>query len=111
MSISQIKNELQGLSDIKQAKILSRFFKTGKGDYGEGDIFLGIKVPIQRQVAKKYIELSLKDLEQLLNSKIHEYRLIALFILILKYKKVNEAEKTVIFNFYLKNIKNRPVAI
>ena len=105
-SLSQLKKELKELSDLKQAKILQRFFKTGKGEYGEGDIFLGIKVPIQRKVAAEFYELSLKDIEKLLESKIHEHRMISLFILIKKYEKGGEQEKKIIFNFYLKNIKN-----
>ena len=105
-SLSQLKKELKKLSNPKQAKILQRFFKTGKGEYGEGDIFLGIKVPIQRKVAEKFQNLFLKDIEKLLESKIHEHRMIALFILIKKYEKGGKREKKIIFNFYLKNIKN-----
>ena len=105
-SLSWLKKELKKLSNPKQAKILQRFFKTGKGKYGEGDIFLGIKVPVQRKVATKFQNLSLKDIEKLLESKIHEHRMIALFILIKKYEKGGEQEKKIIFNFYLKNIRN-----
>ena len=97
-----IKQDLQKLKDPEKAEILSRFFKTGKGEYGEGDIFLGIKVPEQRKIAKNY-NLSLKEIQELLSSNIHEYRLTALFILISKYKK---SDKKQIVNFYLKNTKN-----
>jgi len=90
----------------EKAKILSRFFKTGKGEYGEGDKFLGITVPIQRQNSKKYINLELKDIQKLLNSKYHEHRLTGLIILTLKYKKADEIFKKQIFNFYLKNTKH-----
>ena len=92
--------ELQSKKDKNQAVILSRFFKTGKGQYGEGDIFLGIKVPIQRKIAKSYTDISFKDIQKLLNSKIHEYRLTGLFILIEK------EDKEKVFNLYLKNTKN-----
>ena len=92
--------ELQSKNNKNQAVILSRFFKTGKGEYGEGDIFLGIKVPIQRKIAKKYTDISFKDIQKLLNSKIHEYRLTGLFILIEK------EDKEKVFNLYLKNTKN-----
>jgi len=104
--LKQLKSELNKLANKKQALILQRFFKTGQGQYGEGDIFLGIKVPIQRIVSKKYIGLNLKDLAELLNSKIHEYRLIALMILLGQYKKADESIKKKIVEFYLKNTKN-----
>lgn len=105
MTLLDIKNELQKLKKPAKAKLLRRFFKTGPGEYGEGDIFLGIVVPLQRQVAKKYTNLSLVDLKRLLNSKIHEYRLTALFILIKKYKLANEKGKKKIFNLYLASTK------
>jgi len=97
-----IEKEIQDKKDPIRAKILSRFFKTGKGQYGEGDIFLGIVVPVQRIIAKKHKDISLKEVQKLLNSKIHEYRLIALFILIEKYKE----DKELIYNKYIKNFRN-----
>jgi len=103
--LKKLKEELKSISNPKQAEILQRFFKTGRGEYGEGDIFLGIKVPVQRSVAKKY-DLSLKELNELLDSKIHEHRTIALFILVHKYNKSNDKRKKEIFNFYLGNTKN-----
>ena len=103
--LSQLKQDLNKLEHKEKAKILQRFFKTNKGEYGEGDIFLGIKVPEQRKIANKY-DLNLKQIQELLSSKIHEYRLTALFTLIQKYKKANQTEKQEIFNFYLKNTNN-----
>ena len=97
---------MKKLANPKQAKLLQRFFKTGKGEYGEGDIFLGIKVPEQRKIAKKYPDLSLKEIQELLLSKIHENRLTSLFVLIEQYKKSDEKGKKEIFGFYLKNTKN-----
>jgi len=98
-----IEKEIQTKKDPIRAKILSRFFKTGKGQYGEGDIFLGIVVPVQRIIAKKYYkEISLREVQKLLNSKIHEYRLIALLILVEKYKE----DKELIYNTYIKNFRN-----
>jgi len=104
--LDQIKRDLSQLSDPNRAKKLSGFFKTGKGQYGEGDLFLGIPVPEQRKVAKKYIDLSLNDLQELLNSKIHEHRFTALVILISKYRKAEKSGKEEIFSFYLKNTEN-----
>jgi 3-methyladenine DNA glycosylase AlkD len=94
------------LSYTNRAKNLSWFFKTGKGQYGEGDLFLGIPVPEQRKVAKKYADLSLGDLQELLNSKMHEHRFTALVILISKYRKAEENGKKEIFDVYLKNTEN-----
>ena len=105
-NLQQLKSELGKLADKKQAKILVGFFKTGPGEYGEGDIFLGIKVPAQRKAAQGYENLSLADVQKLLNSKIHEYRLIALLILISRYKKAEADGKKKIVEFYLQNTKN-----
>ena len=104
--LDHIKRDLLQLSDPNRAKKLSGFFKTGKGQYGEGDLFLGILVPEQRKVAKKYIDLSLNDLQELLKSKIHEHRFTALVILISKYRKAEKSGKEEIFSFYLKNTEN-----
>ena len=98
-----IEKEIQSKKDPIQAKILSRFFKTGKGQYGEGDIFLGVTVPTLRIIVKKYYkEISLREVQKLLNSKIHEYRLTALLILVEKYKE----DKELIYNTYIKNFRN-----
>ena len=103
--LSQLIQELQSNADEKQAEICKRFFKTEKGQYDEGDVFLGIKVPLQRSIAKKYLNMSLPKIQELLKSKIHEYRAIGLIILVSKYKKASDREKENIFNFYLKNTK------
>jgi 3-methyladenine DNA glycosylase AlkD len=103
MSLNNLRKELESLADKQQAALLQRFFKTGPGEYGEGDIFLGIKVPVQRSVAKKYKNISLKECEELLSSKIHEHRLTALLIMMLKYERAKEDEKKKIFETYLKN--------
>jgi 3-methyladenine DNA glycosylase AlkD len=103
--LNSLIKELEGLRNLEQAKNLQRFFKTGKGEYGEGDIFLGIKLPVQREIAKKYKDLNLTKIGELLKSKIHEHRLIALIILVNKYKKSSEKEKEKIFHFYLNNTK------
>lgn len=104
--MKSVQDELSKLKNPVKGKILSRFFKTGKGEYGEGDIFLGISVPKQREVAKKYIHLTLNELQELLSSKIHEHRLVALMILVIQYKKSEPLQKKKIVDFYLKNTAN-----
>ena len=101
-----VESDLRELADPEKAKLLQGFFKTGKGEYAEGDIFLGIVVPIQRKIAEKYNNLDLNDIQNLLSSKIHEHRLTALFILTDRYQKADEKEKKKIFELYLKNTKN-----
>ena len=101
--MADIEKEIQSKKDPIQAKMLSRFFKNEKGQYGEGDIFLGVTVPTLRIIVKKYYkDISLKDVQKLLNSKIHEYRLTALLILVEKYKE----DKELVYNTYIKNFRN-----
>lgn len=103
MTIDQLEKELQKEADKERGKFLSGFFKTGKGQYKEGDIFLGISVPRQRFIAAKYLDLSLIHIEQLLHAKFHEYRLTALIILTENYRKSTESDRTKIYSFYIKN--------
>jgi 3-methyladenine DNA glycosylase AlkD len=105
MSLGILREEIKLASNPEKAKFLQRFFKTGKGEYAEGDVFLGIVVPVQRQIAKKYTELLFEDLEKLITSKYHEERLIALLILVERFKKAKEDEKEKIVKFYLDNRK------
>jgi len=102
----EIQESLAVLSIPEKAAFFPRFFKTGKGEYGEGDLFLGIKVPDQRVIAKEYYsKISLKDLSELLSSKFHEHRLTALFILITKFEKTKDSnEKKIIVDFYLDHL-------
>lgn len=100
-----IEKELLNLKNDSNAKILKRFFKTGANEYGEGDIFLGIKVPIIRNVCSKYYVLNFEKIQKLLESKYHEFRFSALIILINNFEKGSVEDKKNIFNFYLKNIK------
>jgi 3-methyladenine DNA glycosylase AlkD len=103
MTANDVVKDLDFYADSKKAAHLSGFFKTGKGEYGEGDIFIGIVVPNQRIVAKEYKELPLSEIQKLLSSKIHEHRLTALFILTYKFPKADEKTKKDIVEFYLKN--------
>jgi 3-methyladenine DNA glycosylase AlkD len=102
--LENLKKEMKEMANPEKAKLLQRFFKTGKGEYGEGDIFLGITVPSQRILAKKYQALPMNELSLLLHSQIHEHRLTALLILIERFRKAKEKEE--IFNFYLSHTKN-----
>ena len=104
MSIHEkIKTELMQLSDPSHAKKLQGFFKTGKGEYGEGDIFIGVRVPDQRRTAKKYWNIPLTDVLVLLKSGIHEHRLTALFILTQQFNKGDEDLRQQIVDIYLSN--------
>lgn len=104
-ALNHLREELRKLRNPAKAKVLTRFFKTGRGEYGEGDVFLGIPVPLQRGVTKKYPGLLLEDLRKLLSSRIHEERLVALLILITRYKKADNTDRRVVVDFYLKNTK------
>lgn len=102
----QIVSELKKYKNPEKAEFFPRFFKTGKGEYGEGDKFLGITVPNVRSVASKFYKTtSLHDIRALLNNEFHEIRLCALIILTLKYSKASEKEKKEIFEFYILNTK------
>jgi 3-methyladenine DNA glycosylase AlkD len=101
--IEKILKELKREKNAEQAKILSRFFKTGKGQYGEGDVFWGIRVPVQRRIVKQFKEVSLKDVQQLIDSEVHEQRLTGLLILVEKYKQAENKKE--IYDFYLSNTK------
>ena len=92
--------DLQTLADPKKAAFVRTFFKTGKGEYAEGDIFLGISVPDIRILAKKYADLSLLEVRKLLAEKYHEARLLALIILTMKYAKAEEKKKKDIVDCY-----------
>jgi 3-methyladenine DNA glycosylase AlkD len=104
--IKEIQESLAVLSIPEKAAFFPKFFKTGKGEYGEGDLFLGVKVPDQRVVAKAYYsKISLKELSELLSSKFHEHRLTALFILVNKFEKTKDSkEKEEIVKFYLDHL-------
>jgi len=104
-NLLQLKKDLKKLADPQKAKHLQRFFKTGKGEYGEGDIFLGITVPMSRKIAIKFKGLSFSEITKLLQSKVHEERLIALLILVQKFDKADEKTQKVIFEFYLQGTK------
>lgn len=94
-------NELKSHANPQRAKIVQRYFKTGKGEYAEGDIFLGVPVPLKRKIANKYQHLEINQLEKLLENKIHDIRFCALLIMITK-TKINPEQ---IYNLYLSKTK------
>lgn len=100
---TSLERELRAAGDAKRAKQVAVYFKTGKGEYGEGDVFLGIPVPVMRRISLKYRSLALSDLQKLLDSKIHEYRAAALEILAAQYARGDEKQCKAIVDFYLSN--------
>src|ERR687896_2707099 len=106
MKAVEARKELKSMADPDKAAILQRFFKTGPGEYGEGDILIGVMVPQSRQVAKKFSQLALGEVRTLLYSRIHEERLVALLILTWQYSSASSSrKKEEIMRFYLKHIK------
>jgi len=103
--LKDIQAKLQKLANPEQAKTLQRFFKTGPGEYGEGDLFLGIRVPELRKLAKAYHHISTAAVSGLLESPIHEKRMLALLILIDKFKKGGDQEQKKVYELYLKNVR------
>ena len=103
MTITEIRSKLNAFADKKRAEISKGFFKTGPGEYGEGDHFIGIRVPVLRQLAREYQSLPIKKAETLLRSPVHEERQLALFILLLIYKKTDALTKKCIYDLYLSN--------
>ena len=105
LAIQAVK-DLKQKSNKSQAALAQRFFKTAKGEYGYGDTFIGVKVPVIRQIARKYQLLSLSEIEKLTTSKLHEVRLCGLVIITMQYKRAKgEIEQKRLFEFYLKQIK------
>lgn len=104
MKVKDLMRELKASGDAQKGLFLQRFFKTGPGQYAAGDVFLGLTVPQQRQIAKKYRDLPLASLQELLDSPIHEFRLSALFIMVWRYEQAADLrEKKKIADFYYKN--------
>ena len=103
MSATQVVKEIQALSNRGRAHDLQKFFQTAPGQYGEGDVFLGLTVPQVRTVAKEYKAISLNEIDLLIRSKFHEVRLCGLVILTLQYKAAKERKiKKKLFDLYMK---------
>ena len=106
MPLKELITSLRKIADPETAEHSQRFFKTGKGEYGEGDKFLGIRVPVLRKHAGKYRHIKFSEIKKLIKSEYHEERLCALFLLVEKYKKGSEGEKRDICNFYMNSTKH-----
>jgi 3-methyladenine DNA glycosylase AlkD len=100
-----LRLEIKNAGSPERAKTSAWFFKTGKGQYGEGDVFYGIIVPVQRRLALKYKTIPLEDISTLLKSKVHEERLIALYILVAQFESRKELDRKEIYDFYLAHTK------
>ncbi len=98
-----VRHALEQQKNPAKAKILAGFFKTGKGEYGFGDVFLGITVPEQRKIAQRFKDLSLQHVRKLLHSNVHEHRLTGFLILIEQFERGNSEEQKQIYRFVLKN--------
>ena len=98
-----IHNDLLQLANEQIAEHSQRFFKTGKGEYGEGDIFLGIRVPLLRRLVKKYGGISIAEVRKLLHSKFHEERLLAVLMLVQLFKSADESVQKQVYDLYLEN--------
>ena len=103
--ITSLHEEVKRHANPEKAAILARFFKTGKGEYAEGDIFVGLTVPQSRKIAREYKAMSFEEVSQLLQSNIHEERLIALLILVENYAKSDDAVRKKLYAFYLSHTK------
>lgn len=101
MHLAELRRDLRRAIRPGKARGLEWFFKTGPGEYAEGDKFLGVMVPQSRAVAKKYRELSLAEVAELLRSRWHEERLVALFILVEQYRRGDQGRREKIYRLYL----------
>ena len=100
-SASEVIRELREKARPEKARVLSSFFKTGKGQYGEGDVFLGVSVPEQRKIAQRFRELPLREVSTLLMSNVHEHRLTGLLVLVERSRAGSAEEQAAIADFYL----------
>ena len=103
--LAQIKKDLRKLANDQDAAQLQRYFKTGAGEYGEGDVFVGVRVPVVRRLARQYRDTPLSIAQQLLNSKIHEERLLALIMLINHFNNADDKGKKTIYTYYMNHTK------
>ena len=104
MTAAEVKRALKAKSNAEKAAFFPRFFKTGKGEYGEGDRFFGVVVPEQRRIAKQFRELRIGEITKLLKDPVHECRLTGVLILVTQYERADEDRRGELVQFYLKNL-------
>ncbi len=100
-----IQKQIKRLGNKEYAARLRKYFKTWKGEYGEGDRFLGIQVPVLRKIARKYRKISIGEVSELVKSQFHEERLFSLLVLVESFKRANDKDKKIIYTLYLSNTK------
>lgn len=106
MSLRDIRRALKQTADPEDARFLQRFFKTGPGEYGEGDRFIGVRVPRIRAIVKQHADLPMPDVQALLMSPIHEERLLALLILVRQFQRGDDPARRVIYRLYLSHTRH-----
>jgi 3-methyladenine DNA glycosylase AlkD len=103
MIVQEIKSRMKKLGSKERAAISRKYFKTGPGEYAEGDVFLGLRAPVLRRLSEEYEGLTLGQVQKLLKSGVHEERLLALLVLVRKFARAGEATRKRIFALYMKN--------
>lgn len=109
MNCSELIKELSKHEDTIRAGHSQRFFKTGKGEYGEGDVFIGLTMPEIRKICKGYRDLSINDLQELLSSPIHEHRMSAVVIMADIFKNSKPEKQKQLYDLYIKAVKNNQI--
>ena len=105
MTAGDVQQEIQHCARADYAASLQRFFKTGPGQYGEGDVFVGVRMPDVRMVCKKFKALELAEIQKLYDSGIHEHRMAAGIILTYQFPKADDKKRQAIYKLYLKNVR------
>lgn len=106
MTALEVQQKLQKLASPEAAQISARYFKTGPGQYGEGDIFIGIRIPVLRQVAREHQALALPEVQVLLTSPIHEERMLALMVLVLSLARCEDGYRKQVYEFYAQHTRH-----
>lgn len=106
MNSQMVKDALQQHASADDAMFLQKYFKTGEGQYGVGDIFIGVRVPVTRKICRQYRDLPLDQVQQLISSRVHEHRLAAVILLVDKFKRADQAGKHEIYEMYMRNVRD-----